>query len=541
MNRFIISALVLSAVTVNAQAKEGMVGINTDEPKATLHVVGKNPSTRAEGIVFPHATQAEINSWQGIGGLEIGTTVYNTDQRCLESWTGVKWANHCGGRQAIPPGPPIPPSNPDQILPAPVPPPTLPSLPGGLVLGDSGYYIASIYDDNYLPYTANTGTAQFGVSNPDSHDATSPSNPHPSENYVIDVQGILNHTGIEVGIPIKSYAGTTVTIPEFSVYSKVAAGLTQNNTETELELHFPAQTFNYSGNSGTNDRKYIKAVLRAKDPAKPLMVKKLDMNIGNGANYRGVPLAEFEYFSNSSKSDKKKFYFNAVTGIPDLNFDEPQDAKSGPHSGQYLHRFIYIPAYGWDGKVWLSNNLGASYTNLDDYMNFNPNKRATASNDYKAYGSLFQWGRVTGNNIGLLGHELVNWISSTSGSEKISSLNWSQDLSNQMPPHVEYCPAGFRTPTKDDWKNYVNAVTNGTSGAGADEVRKDPQLRLPLPSYRDYGNGSLFYFTGFRGYYWSASPNSSSAAYALNFVSGSATALNISYDSSGFSVRCIKN
>ena len=87
MNRFIISALVLSAVTANAQ-----VGINTDNPKATLHVVGKSPSTKAEGIVFPHATQAEINSWQGIGGLEIGTTVYNTDQRCLESWTGVL---HC--------------------------------------------------------------------------------------------------------------------------------------------------------------------------------------------------------------------------------------------------------------------------------------------------------------------------------------------------------------------------------------------------------------------------------------------------------------
>jgi len=91
----------------------------------------------------------------------------------------------------------------------------------------------------------------------------------------------------------------------------------------------------------------------------------------------------------------------------------------------------------------------------------------------------------------------------------------------------------------------IEAARAGEHGRGfavvADEVRKDPQLRLPLPSYRDYGNGSLFYFTGFRGYYWSASPNSSSAAYALNFVSGSATALNISYDSSGFSVRCIKN
>ena len=35
MRRFIISALVLSAVTANAQVKDGMVGINTDEPRAT--------------------------------------------------------------------------------------------------------------------------------------------------------------------------------------------------------------------------------------------------------------------------------------------------------------------------------------------------------------------------------------------------------------------------------------------------------------------------------------------------------------------------
>ena len=537
MNRFIISALVLSAVTVNAQAKEGMVGINTDEPKATLHVVGKNPSTRAEGIVFPHATQAEINSWQGIGGLEIGTTVYNTDQRCLESWTGVKWANHCGGRQAIPPGPPVPPSNPDQILPAPVPPPTLPSLPGGLVLGDSGYYIASIYDDNYLPYTANTGTAQFGVSNPDSHDATSPSNPHPSENYVIDVQGILNHTGVEVAIPIKQYTGTTVTIPEFSVYSKVAAGLTQNNTETEVELYFPAQSFTYGG--ALTQRKYIKATLRAKDPAKPLLVKKLDMNIGNGANYRGVPLAEFKYFSDDNKLAQRTFYFNAVTGIPDLNFDVSQDAKSGLHTGQYLHRFIYIPAYGLDGRVWLSKNLGAAYANLDDYANFNPNKRAESTTDYKAYGSLFQWGRISAHNIGLLGHELMDWTSSTAGQIKIPALNWTSDWSSQITSHVEYCPSGFKTPSLADWRAYINALTNGTSGNGVAEVWNDLSLRLSVPGRREFYSGPTFSYVGGSGTYWSTTSNGNKT-YVLYFHSSDSNLNSFTYRSYGFSIRCVK-
>ena len=38
MRRFIISALVLSGMTANAQVKDGMIGINTDEPRATMHI-----------------------------------------------------------------------------------------------------------------------------------------------------------------------------------------------------------------------------------------------------------------------------------------------------------------------------------------------------------------------------------------------------------------------------------------------------------------------------------------------------------------------
>ena len=533
MKRLIFSALLLSAVTANAQ-----VGINTDNPKATLHVVSKAPAARAEGIVFPHATQAEINSWAGMGGLEIGTTVYNTDQRCLESWTGVKWANHCGGRQVVPPGPPIPPTNPDQILPAPVPPPTLPSLPGGLVLGDSGYYIASIYDDNYLPYTANTGTAQFGVSNPDGHDTTSPSNPNPAENYIIDVQGILDHTGVEVAIPIKQYTvGGTVTIPAFSVFSKVAAGLTQNNTETEVELHFPAQSFTYGG--ATGQRRYIKATLRAKDPLKPLLVRKLDMNIGNGADYRGVPLAEFKYFSDDNKTAKKTFYFNAVTGIPDLNFSTPQGASSGMYSGQYLHRFIYVPAYGLDGKVWLSNNLGAAYANLDDFQNFNPNKRASSPTDHKAYGSMFQFGTVS-NLAGLLGHELVTWASATSGQPKIPSLNWTLDWSSAMSPYTEYCPQGFITPTRADWQGYTNSLTNGIGYGGA-EMWNDLSLRLPAVGYRNFNNGAVFGAgtVSTIGYYGSRSSSGPNTRYRMAFLSNHVDN-NDMLNSYGITIRCIK-
>lgn len=541
MRKLIFLALSLSGIVVDAQV--GRVGINTDSPKATLHVVGKQPAAQAEGIVFPHASQAEINTWQGMGNLEIGTTVYNTDQRCLETWNGIKWYNHCGGRSVIPPGPPTPPTTPGPILPAPAPPATLPSFPAGLELGDSGYYIASIYDDNYLPYTQNVGPAQFGVSNPDGHDATNPSPSYPSENVVIDVQGRLDHTGIEVGIPIKSATGTSVTIPAFSVYSKVAAGLTQNNIETEIELHIPAQTFGFGG--GYGERRYVKAILRAKDPNKPLLVKKLDMNIGNGADYRGVPLAEFKYFSDDSRTNIKTFYFNAVTGIPDLNFNNSQDALSGMYSGQFMHRFIYVPAYGLDGKVWLSNNLGAAYANLDDYLNFNPGKQAESDEDHKAYGSLFQWGRIPApDNRGLLGHELVNWISKSAGQPKIPSLNWFSGLGHRMGYHVEYCPVGFKTPSTDDWKAYANALVNDTSGstvAGGSEFYTDLALRLTRPGVRHSEVGSSF--NNIRGegrYSTTTNAISNLQIRAFLFTNGTFHTDMLSFRSAGLSVRCIK-
>ena len=542
MRKLIFLALSLSGIVVDAQV--GRVGINTDSPKATLHVVGKQPAAQAEGIVFPHASQAEINTWQGMGNLEIGTTVYNTDQRCLETWNGIKWYNHCGGRSATPPGPLTPPTTPGPILPAPAPPATLPSFPAGLELGDSGYYIASIYDDNYLPYTQNVGPAQFGVSNPDGHDATNPSPSYPSENVVIDVQGRLDNTGIEVGIPIKSATGTSITIPAFSVYSKVAAGLTQNNIETEIELHIPAQTFTFGGGAGVM-RRYAKAILRAKDPNKPLLVKKLDMNIGNGADYRGVPLAEFKYFSDNSRANVKTFYFNAVTGIPDLNFNNSQDALSGMYSGQFMHRFIYVPAYGMDGKVWLSNNLGAAYANLDDYLNFNPGKQAESQTDHKAYGSLFQWGRISAPyNNGLLGHELVYWLSNSAVVTKIPSLSWTTDHSIRMLTHVEYCPAGFKTPSTDDWKAYANALVNDTSGtttSGGSEFYEDLALRLTMSGERKSNDGSSYDISSYGHYstttkdiatnYWRRTLRFNIHSFNTNWSAGRFA---------GLAVRCIK-
>ena len=58
MNKFIFSALLLSAVTANAQQQQ--VGINTAEPKATLHV--EAGASENKGVIIPRITAAEMKA-----------------------------------------------------------------------------------------------------------------------------------------------------------------------------------------------------------------------------------------------------------------------------------------------------------------------------------------------------------------------------------------------------------------------------------------------------------------------------------------------
>ena len=60
MKRLIFSVLVLSAVTANAQVKDGMVGINTDEPRATMHI--EPGVSESKGLIIPRITAAQMKT-----------------------------------------------------------------------------------------------------------------------------------------------------------------------------------------------------------------------------------------------------------------------------------------------------------------------------------------------------------------------------------------------------------------------------------------------------------------------------------------------
>ncbi|MFP3632360.1 hypothetical protein SB776_37780, partial [Burkholderia sp. SIMBA_045] len=80
-----------------------------------------------------------------------------------------------------------------------------------------------------------------------------------------------------------------------------------------------------------------------------------------------------------------------------------------------------------DGKIWLNNNLGATYS-LVGNANFNPLQQATAGNDVRAFGSCVEWGRKPD------GHELMNWTNGSSG----TGVNPVSTVKSDNPTHAQF-------------------------------------------------------------------------------------------------------
>jgi uncharacterized protein (TIGR02145 family) len=195
------------------------------------------------------------------------------------------------------------------------------------------------------------------------------------------------------------------------------------------------------------------------------------------------------------------------------------------------------------GKIWMDRNLGATQV-------------ASASNDFNAYGSLYQWGRLSD------GHEIINWTSSTGSDGEEQNNETPSTTALTTPPTSQFilgtsnwytgpnpddlwkedgtgvnnpCPSGYRVPTKAEWQAEVDEFTpqNAASALAS-------PLKLPMVGYRDRSNGS-FLEVGSAGYYWSSTVGSdNSKAWILDFNNN-----NVSFDDDprifGFPVRCIQD
>jgi uncharacterized protein (TIGR02145 family) len=192
------------------------------------------------------------------------------------------------------------------------------------------------------------------------------------------------------------------------------------------------------------------------------------------------------------------------------------------------------------GDTWMDRNLGAS-------------QQATSTDDYEAYGALFQWGRLSD------GHECINWTSSTASDGEEQNHETPTLSSTDDPEHSDFivvtdepfdwhspqnddlwqgvsginnpCPSGYRLPTETELNNELQSW----SSSDEDGAYGSP-IKLPVAGYRGSNTGSLI--TSY-GCYWSSTIDGTQVQ-RLSFGSSNAS-ISSRNRAQGYSVRCIKD
>jgi len=365
-----------------------------------------------------------------------------------------------------------------------------------IITDDQIKYIASINDNDYLPFSIPTTEANQQVSGDGSAD-----------DNLIDIQGILTTTGQTFSIPYTSTGSPSYPGYEWTV--EVHDSLTEDSQGRTVSFSYPAATATNTG----------EIIVTVKAIGGNLNLKKLDLanGLGNGTSTNGnissaygIQIAEAP-ITIDDMGTVKYFQLRNISGIPDKMF-----GQASADGGINEHDFLYIPVEGEDNQIWLNNNLGASYADIHS-SSFNIAQQMKTTNDKAAKGSLFQWGRKPD------GHELTNRTitqevtihsytfqrnNNPNHSLVIKATNnpydWRTSTDNNLWNGVNSpnnpCPEGFRVPTSSELSGYFS-----NAGIIDSTTNKVSALKFPYAGFAvdGYSSSTISSNGGTVGYYWS--------------------------------------
>ncbi|MDY3319209.1 FISUMP domain-containing protein [Riemerella anatipestifer] len=476
-------------------ALQAQVGINTNDPKATLEVKKNThiPNTQSQGVLFPQFTSEERLKFSGTA--EVGTMIYNTDKSCIEIYQGVVSGVH---QWTCMPG-----SNQTQSVAV-----KAAGFEGAYVGGvaftgankakfklennsfsnvSSSFADAVSFQNGGATITMTNcqwqklnGSTLTGSVNPCTSGRLINLNSGESAMLWYTMGGIpstgaltanFNKLGAQADQQTQVGAGSaTITSPKteyvFSLTYNGTAPATEiqgkiNNGSNKLVVKIPytngrgsynavasvpvttasgqggdinTLTLNIpEGNFGVTG--YLEATITVGGGDQEYLVKMLPP----GQEYT---IATIPY---TLEGNTYQVILKGTGGIPDRCLGKTTFNCVGYGANVKEHEFIYVPIEGPDSKTWLNNNLGAEYARVGS-LDFNPTKQATSKTDYMAYGSLFQWQRKPD------GHELMNWTSSTSGTPQYTgsgslSSSWENAGTNRFIPNKWSSDYSWVTPS----------------------------------------------------------------------------------------------
>lgn len=338
-------------------------------------------------------------------------------------------------------------------------------LPDGLNITNIAQtkYIASIYDNNYLDVTDPVGSAALSA-----YPTTAGTDP------LIDLQGSIGVLGssneILITFSMQNATSNNINYPSYTKSITIASEVIEGGGSPKDII------FSYPEGVALPGSNTVTATIYAPSTVN---LKKLDVNsgVGNSAPY-GYFIGKFDVVKDSERNTDP-INLRIIAGIPDRAFGDGE------------HDFLYYSVKTTAGQVWLGTSLGATYNNIHSPY-FEPKKQAQSSDDFLAFGSLYQWGRLSD------GHELFIYTNAASGTFKyptvqvqsnsvvpghpnqirqnsftvfMPNFDWLASPTNNLWQGVNGvnnpCPNGFSVPDSTTLQNAIKTYDNTISVAAA--------------------------------------------------------------------------